>query len=159
MNDPDCIFCRIVAGDIPCHRLYEDEHALAFLDVGPVSRGHCLLIPKAHAVELDDLLPGPAAALGKAMPGLVAAVKTATGCDGLNVLQNNGAAAGQAVMHAHFHLIPRYKTLADPNLEDDAPESSSGHAEFDFHWPAGRLGDGDAADLKAKIVAALSTAS
>ncbi|MEM1107131.1 MAG: HIT family protein [Planctomycetota bacterium] len=142
MPDVRSIFERIVAGEIPCHRLYEDEHVLAFLDVGPVSRGHCLLIPKVCYVELDAVPSETAAALGRAMPRLCAAVKAATGCDGVNVLQNNGAAAGQAVMHVHFHLIPRY-TAADEGLR--------------FDWPAGELDADDAAAMRERIVAALGS--
>ncbi|MEM7624658.1 MAG: HIT family protein [Planctomycetota bacterium] len=142
------IFTKIVAGEIPCHRLYEDEHVLAFLDVGPVSRGHCLLIPKECYVELDDVPPDVGAALGAVLPRLAAAVKRATGCDGLNVLQNNGAAAGQAVMHVHFHLIPRYGS--------DKPRPGAGGDGLIFDWPAGKLDPGDAETVKAAIVAALS---
>ena len=135
------IFERIVAGEVPCHRLYEDEHVLAFLDVGPVSRGHCLLVPKRRYVELDGVPAEVGAALGAVLPRLVRAVKAATGCDGLNVLQNNGESAGQAVMHVHFHLIPRYRDAA----------SEGG---FRYDWPAGKLGD-DAEALRGAIAAAL----
>lgn len=139
----ESIFTQIVAGDIPCHRLYEDAQVLAFLDVGPVSRGHCLLIPKTCYVELDEVPADVAAALGRVLPRLVAAVKTATGCDGVNILQNNGTAAGQAVMHVHFHLIPRY-TDADTGLR--------------FDWPAGQLSAEDATELQHKITTALTQA-
>ena len=137
------IFERIVAGELPSHRLYEDAHTFAFLDIGPVSRGHVLLIPKKCYVELDEVPAEVGAALGAALPKLVKAVKAATGCAGVNVLQNNGTAAGQAVMHVHFHLIPRY---------DDA----SPHKEaFRFAWPAGKLEASDAAELVDAITAAL----
>ena len=137
------VFERIVAGEVSCHRVYEDGHVLAFLDVGPVSRGHCLLIPKRRYVELDDVPPEVGAALGSVLPRLVRAVKEATGCDGLNVLQNNGEAAGQAVMHVHFHLIPRYRGGA-----------SAGEG-FGVHWPAGELDNDDAATLCEAIAAAV----
>lgn len=127
---------------------------LAFLDVGPVSRGHCLLIPKVCYVEIDEVPAEVGAALGRVLPRLCAAVKSATGCDGLNVLQNNGEAAGQAVMHVHFHLIPRYKPAAAPGLEDAAPDPTQ-EPGFDFDWPAGELSDDDAAKLRGKIVEAL----
>ena len=144
MPDPaPTVFARILAGEIPCHRLYEDDHVLAFLDVGPVSRGHCLLIPKEPAVELDALSPDSAAALGRVLPQLVRAVKQATGCAGLNILQNNGPAAGQVVMHVHFHLIPRY---ADPAPSPD----------FAVTWPAGQLTPADATDLVTRITTALN---
>lgn len=137
---PESVFEKIVAGDIPCHRLYEDEYVLAFLDIQPLSRGHCLLIPKTCYVELDDVPADVATALGRVLPRLVRAVKTATGCDGVNVLQNNGSAAGQVVMHVHFHVIPRH-TAADTGLR--------------VQWPAGDLSPQDAAELKSRIVAAL----
>ncbi len=107
-TDPDCVFCRIVAGDIPCHRVYEDGHVLAFLDVGPLSRGHCLVIPKGHWETLDRVPGEVAAAIGAVLPRLARAVCAATGTAAYNVLQNNGAAANQAVMHVHFHIIPKF---------------------------------------------------
>ena len=140
------IFGKIVAGDVPCYRLHEDEHTLAFLDVGPVSRGHCLLIPKRAFVELDEVPAEVGAALGRVLPRLVAAVKQATGCDGVNVLQNNGRAAGQAVMHVHFHLIPRYAGGTDP----------AAGGGFRFDWPAGTLEAGDAERLAGQIRAAMA---
>ena len=152
MSETRGIFSRIVAGEIPCHRLYEDEHVFAFLDIGPVSRGHCLLIPKQEYVELDEVPSEVAAALGAALPRLVKAVKQATGCGGVNVLQNNGAIAGQEVMHVHFHLIPRYEPAADPAHRDAAPERPG----FRMHWAAGKLTDEDAAQLKSAIVESLS---
>ncbi len=130
----DCIFCKIVAGDIPCHKVYEDEHVLSFLDIGPLSRGHTLVIPKAHAVTLDELSDEAAAACGLAAKKVGAAVAQATGCDGWNLLQNNGEVAGQVVMHVHFHIIPR------------TPDDGLG-----YRWPAGQLDDDAAAELKAAI--------
>ena len=148
------IFERIVAGEVPCHRLYEDGHVLAFLDVGPVARGHCLLIPKRRYVELDAVPPETAAALGAALPRLVRAVKAATGCDGLNVLQNNGEAAGQAVMHVHFHLIPRYRGSGSGGGPGGGGASGGGGGGFRYDWPAGELGD-DTEGLRMAIVTAL----
>ena len=137
------IFSKIIAGEIPCYRLYEDEHVLAFLDVGPVARGHCLVIPKEPAVELDQLSDDAGAALGRVLPRMVRALKAVTGCDGVNLLQNNGAAAGQEVMHVHFHLIPRYRSQ---------PQAAQG---FRVNWAAGTLGADDAAELTSKISAEL----
>ncbi len=105
-SDPT-IFDAILAGDIPCERIYENEHVLAFLDIQPLSRGHVLLIPKQRAARLHELDEDHAAALGRALPRLARAVIQATGCKDYNVLQNNGAPAHQAVMHVHFHIIPK----------------------------------------------------
>ena len=90
---PTCIFCKIVAGQIPCHKLYEDERVLAFLDVGPLSRGHTLVIPKGHYLTIDQVPAEVAAACGAVLPRLSRAVAAATGATAWNVLQNNGKAA------------------------------------------------------------------
>src|SRR5438552_15541831 len=97
------VFDRILSGEIPCYRVYEDEHVLAFLDVGPLAAGHTLVIPKERAAKLHELSAESAAALGRALPRLCRAVVAATGIQDYNVLQNNGAAAHQAVAHVHFH--------------------------------------------------------
>lgn len=102
------IFTRIIAGEIPCHRVYEDRHVIAFLDIGPLSRGHVLVVPKEERERLHELSEESAAALGIALRRVAAAVVRATGCADYNVLQNNGAAAHQAVMHVHFHVIPKH---------------------------------------------------
>jgi len=102
------IFAKIIAGQIPCHRVYEDEHVLAFLDINPLSRGHVLVVPKEGAATLDALSEASSAAVGKVLPRLCRAVMKATGTAAYNVLQNNGALAHQAVTHVHFHIIPRY---------------------------------------------------
>ena len=101
------IFDRILDGEIPCHRIYEDGDVLAFLDVGPLSRGHTLVIPKERKAHLHELSDASAAAIGRVLPRLCRAVMAATGAEAYNVLQNNGAAAHQAVFHVHFHIIPR----------------------------------------------------
>lgn len=103
----ETIFSRIIRGEIPCHRVYEDDHVLAFLDVGPLSPGHTLVIPKEPAVTLDQLSDESAAAIGRVLPRICRAVQHATGATAYNVLQNNGSAAHQAVMHVHFHIIPK----------------------------------------------------
>lgn len=105
--DKDCIFCRIANGEIPSNTVYEDEDFRAILDLSPLQEGHTLLIPKKHCVDLFDL---PEEIAGKALPRakkIAEAIKKATGCDGFNLLQNNGEAAGQSVMHFHLHIIPR----------------------------------------------------
>src|SRR5438445_1254182 len=104
----DTIFGKILRNEIPCHRVYEDDKVLAFLDVNPISRGHTLVIPREPAETLDALSPDSAAALGRALPRIARAVVAATGARAYNVLQNNGAAAHQAVRHVHFHIIPKY---------------------------------------------------
>src|SRR4029453_11653224 len=106
------IFDRILSGEIPCWRVYEDEHVLAFLDVGPLSPGHTLVIPKERAAKLHELSAESAAAIGRVLPRLCRALLgrplvAATGVEDYNVLQNNGAPAHQAVFHVHFHLIPK----------------------------------------------------
>lgn len=101
------IFDRILDGEIPCHRVYEDEHVLAFLDIGPLSEGHTLVIPKERKAYLHELSDESAAAIGRVLPRLARAVTKATGATAYNVLQNNGAEAHQAVFHVHFHIIPK----------------------------------------------------
>jgi histidine triad (HIT) family protein len=103
----ETVFSKILRGEIPCHKVYEDERVFAFLDVNPLSRGHVLVIPKEPAETLDQLSDESAAALGRVLPRLCRAVKKVTGSDAYNVLENNGAGAHQAVFHVHFHIIPK----------------------------------------------------
>src|SRR3954453_21616877 len=105
----DTIFGRILRGEIPCARVYEDADVLAFLDVSPLSPGHTLVIPKEPAATLDQLSDDASAAIGRVLPRLCRAVMKATGTADYNVLQNNGASAHQAVFHVHFHIIPKYR--------------------------------------------------
>ena len=111
------IFDAILAGEIPCHRVYEDEHVLAFLDIAPLSHGHVLVIPKERAAQMDDLSDEAAAALGRVLPRLCRAVMSATGCEAYNLLQNNGAEAHQAVFHVHVHIIPKFADGSGLSLE------------------------------------------
>ncbi len=107
MGAKDCIFCKIIAGQIPATKIYEDQVVISFLDIGPISNGHTLVIPKQHFEKLHEC---PAELLGQVSLGLgkiAQAVVRATECDGYNVLCNNGRAAGQIVEHLHFHIIPR----------------------------------------------------
>ena len=104
----ETIFAKIIKGEIPCHRVYEDDLILSFLDISPLSVGHTLIVPKEPAVTLEQLSDESAAAIGRVLPRLCRAVLAATGAPAYNVLQNNGAAAHQAVMHVHFHIIPKY---------------------------------------------------
>lgn len=124
------IFTRIINGEIPCHRVYEDDHVIAFLDIGPVSRGHVLVVPKEERVRLDQLSDASAAALGSALRTVAAAVVKATGCVDYNVLQNNGAAAHQAVMHVHFHIIPKYADGSGLGLKWNAGSAPADAAEL-----------------------------
>ncbi|HWM84970.1 MAG TPA: HIT family protein [Kofleriaceae bacterium] len=104
---PDTIFAKILRGEIPCHRVYEDDHVLAFLDINPLSLGHTLVLPKETAATLDQLSDEAAAALGRVLPRIARAIMAATGARDFNILQNNGARAHQAVFQVHFHIIPK----------------------------------------------------
>ena len=134
----DTIFQKIIAGQIPCHKLYEDEKVFAFLDINPLSRGHTLVIPKEPAETLDRLSDESAAALGRVLPRICRAVIAATGTREYNVLENNGRGAHQVVQHVHFHIIPK-------------PGRDKG---LTIGWPATQL-DADATALAQKIRAAI----
>jgi histidine triad (HIT) family protein len=103
----DTVFGRIIRGEIPCHRVYEDDQVLAFLDINPLSEGHMLVVPKEAAETMDRLSDESAAALGRVLPRLCRAVVAVTGVREYNVLENNGAGAHQAIAHVHFHIIPK----------------------------------------------------
>lgn len=105
----NCIFCRIVQGEIPCARVMEDEHCLSFLDIGPINAGHALVIPKKHYPTLFEVPDEELAACAMMARAVGKAVFKVVGAAGLNFLQNNFRAAGQLVEHAHFHLIPRHE--------------------------------------------------
>ncbi len=131
----DTIFGKILSGAIPCHKVYEDERVFAFLDINPVSTGHTLVIPKEPAETLDALSDESAAALGRVLPRICRAVIEVTGIREYNVLENNGAAAHQAVPHVHFHVIPK-----------------PGHDEgLGLGWPARELAAETGARLAAKL--------
>jgi len=132
----DTLFTKIIRGEIPCHKVYEDEKVLAFLDIGPLSKGHTLVIPKEVKATLDELSDESAAALGRVLPRLCRAVVQATGATAYNVVQNNGMAAHQAVFHVHFHIIPK--------------TASTG---LGITWPAGRLEPAEGKALAEKIAA------
>ena len=106
-KDPECIFCKIIAGEIPCFKLYEDDNALAFADINPVNEGHCLVIPKGHYENLFEMDPEALAGVHLASQKVAAALKETLGWPGLTMVQLNGRAANQLVMHYHLHLIPR----------------------------------------------------
>ena len=104
---PDCVFCKIIRGEIPAQRLFEDERVLAFLDINPLAPGHTVVIPKYHAEVLHALPAEWTAALSVRFGRLAEVLVQVVGAEGYNVLQNNGRVAGQVVPHVHFHIIPR----------------------------------------------------
>jgi len=112
MTDPDCIFCKIIARQVPSFVLYEDDSALAFLDIAPFEKGHALVVPKLHAVHLTDLPDSALAPLMPAAKRVAALLLKRLPCDGFNVLQSNGRCATQVVPHVHFHVIPRWNGRA-----------------------------------------------
>lgn len=123
--DPSNIFARILRGEVPAHKVHEDEHTLAFMDVMPQSDGHTLVIPKAAAENIFDLSPESLAATILTTQRVARAVKKAFGSPGVLIAQLNGAGAGQTVFHLHFHVVPRYagvdlrfhaREMADPKL-------------------------------------------
>jgi len=128
------IFDKILAGEIPCYKVYEDDQVFAFLDIGPLSPGHTLVIPKERAATLHELSDDSAAAIGRVLPRLARAVMRATGATDYNILQNNGSAAHQVVMHVHFHIIPKTAT-----------------GGLGIGWPAGELDSAAAAALMTRI--------
>ncbi len=135
----ETIFAKIISGQIPCHRVYEDAHVLAFLDVNPLSAGHTLVVPKEAAETLDRLSDDAAAAVGRVLPRICRAVMRATSTTAYNVLMNNGQGAHQAVFHVHFHIIPK------PD-----PEHGLG-----IRWPAGSLANDEAKALAERIAGEL----
>ena len=137
--DPTCVFCKIVAGQIPSLAVQDDADTLAFLDINPLGEGHLLVIPKAHYAHIDEMPPAAVAAVTAHLPRLAKAVMAATGAEGYNILQNNGEVAGQAVGHVHFHIIPR--TAADG---------------LGYRWNAGQYPAGRDAAVHKQIVAALT---
>ena len=133
------IFTRIILREIPCHEVYRDAHVIAFLDISPLSVGHVLVVPVEEREFLHELSDESAAAIGRALPRVARAVIAATGATAYNVLQNNGAAAHQAVPHVHFHIIPKYG------------EGSGVGCGLGVQWNAGQLTSADATKLVAKI--------
>lgn len=134
MKKDDCIFCKIANGDIPTNALYEDEVVKVIFDLGPASRGHVLILPKNHFDNVYSLDSETAAHIFQVAVKVANGLKTALNCDGLNIVQNNGEAAGQTVMHFHMHLIPRYK-----------------NDTVTITWVPGENSDEKIEELKAKI--------
>jgi histidine triad (HIT) family protein len=137
----DTIFGKIIRGEIPCLKVYEDTQVLAFLDINPLSHGHTLVIPKEPAETLDQLSDESAAAVGRALPRICRAVVAATGIKEYNVLENNGTAAHQAIAHVHFHVIPK------PNTREG----------LGVGWPLRALDRETGVALAAKIAAGISS--
>ncbi len=108
MADPACIFCKILAGDLPARIVDEDERTIAFMDIAPATRGHALVIPRAHSTDLLDVEPEDLAAVALAAQRLAGRAKERLGADGVNLLNSCGRAAWQTVFHFHVHVIPRY---------------------------------------------------
>jgi len=106
---PDCIFCKIIAGEIPSTKIYEDEKVLAFLDINPINPGHTLVIPKTHSEDLLTASEDDLVAVIKAVKKIAPAVVRGVGAQGFNLGVNNGEAAGQIVNHLHFHIMPRFE--------------------------------------------------
>lgn len=126
-SDSDCIFCKIIAAEIPAHVIYEDDAVLAFLDIGPLAHGHALIIPKGHYGLLTDMPQEVAASMMRVLPELGKAAMTVTQSAGFNILLNNGSVAGQVVQHVHIHLIPRN------------PDDGLG-----YRWSTGNYAEGEA---------------
>jgi histidine triad (HIT) family protein len=135
----NCIFCKIIAGEIPSATVYEDEDFKAIMDISPAAKGHMILLPKKHSanlLELDDETAKKALLVARK---LAKALKEELGCDGINLLQNNGEAAGQTVFHFHIHLIPRYNG-----------------DQVNMTWTHGTYAEGEAAAVAAAIAARIS---
>ncbi len=106
--DPDCLFCKIVAGEVPATRVHEDERTIAFMDINPATRGHLLVIPREHAADVHSIDPEDLKAVVVAAKGLAGRVRDQLGADGVNLLNSTGKVAWQTVFHFHLHVIPRY---------------------------------------------------
>ncbi|MBQ8281825.1 MAG: HIT family protein [Lachnospiraceae bacterium] len=134
MKDCNCIFCKIIEGSIPSSVVYEDNDFRAILDIAPSHKGHTIVLPKYHAANIFELPEDVAAKALPVVKKVAAAIEDETGCDGVNILQNNGVAAGQTVFHLHIHIIPRFE--GDGILPV---------------WPQGSYEKGEAAILAEKI--------
>ncbi len=135
----ETIFSKILRGELPSHKVYEDDLVYAFLDINPLSPGHTLVIPKEAVATLDQLSDESSAAIGRVLPRLCRAVLRATGATEYNILQNNGPGAHQAVFHVHFHIIPKL------------PDGRG----LGVGWKTHKLDSGEAKDLLQRIVSAL----
>lgn len=140
MDNNDCIFCKLANGVFPTNKLYEDDEFTVILDASPANRGHALILPKSHYAnlyEIDDAVSAKVLPLARRVAG---ALTDELGCDGINIVQNNGTAAGQTVFHFHVHVIPRYDN-------DD----------FTIGWPQGTPDPEDQAALAEQLAARLES--
>ena len=135
MKNENCIFCKIANGEIPSKTLYEDDLFRVILDLGPATKGHALILPKEHFANLYELPDDTAAQAMILAKKMAALMKDRLGCDGLNVIQNNGETAGQTVFHFHMHLIPRY--------EDDGQK---------IGWEPGKPKEEELEEIRKRIV-------
>lgn len=133
MHEDDCLFCKIVAGEIPSFKVYEDGAALAFLDIHPVNAGHTLVIPKNHSQNIFDIAPGDWAAVAETVRRVAIALERGLGAAGVNLMMNNREHAGQVIDHPHVHIIPRYP---GDGLK---------------HWPQRQYKEGEAGETLEKI--------
>ncbi len=129
----DCLFCKIIAGEVPSHKVYEDEDTMAFLDISPTNHGHTLVVPKKHFTNLEDVPEEELKKVIVTVKKVGQAIKQGLGVDGYNVCENNDPAAGQIIPHLHFHVIPRYP---DDGLRQ---------------WPQEPYAEGEAEKVLAKI--------
>jgi len=129
----DCIFCKIIAGEIPSFKVYEDENTLAFLDIAPVNPGHTLIVPKKHYINMEEIPEDQLCQLAAVIKKIGKAVKDGLGAEGYNVTENNDPISGQIVPHLHFHVIPR--------RQGDGLRL----------WPQGKYGEGEAEEIVKRI--------
>lgn len=132
MKQDNCIFCKLANGDIPTNTIFEDEDFRVFLDAGPATKGHALVVPKNHYADIYEIEPDVLAKVAKVAQKVIRHATKVLGCDGYNLVQNNGEAAGQTVFHFHMHLIPRYKDMDNRNL---------------ISWTPGEVDEGEAKAL------------
>ena len=134
MKDDNCIFCKLANGDIPANTVYEDDYLRAIMDASPANKGHIIILPKSHADNIYELEDGYVEKSFVLAKKIAIALKKLLNCDGINILQNNGEAAGQTVFHFHVHIIPRYK-------QDNCK----------INWKQGADEDGEASEIAKKI--------
>ncbi|MGP1402677.1 MAG: HIT family protein [Catonella sp.] len=134
MKDENCIFCKLANGDIPANTVYEDDYLRAIMDASPANKGHIIILPKSHAGNIYELEDGYVEKSFVLAKKIAIALKKLLNCDGINILQNNGEAAGQTVFHFHVHIIPRYK-------QDNCK----------ITWKQGAYEDGEASEIAKKI--------